>query len=67
MQFNIGQMRELEQMMDSMSNAAYALCDNREDITKVNNLRYLVAEMRVLATNPKDSDAIDRFTSLFTK
>lgn len=65
MQFNLDQVRQLEQTMDSLCNAAYALCE-KESMRKVNDLRYLVAEMRVLASNPKDSDAINRFTALFT-
>ncbi len=65
MQFNLDKMRQLEQTMDSLCNAAYALCD-RETMRKVNYLRYLVAEMRVLSGNPKDADAINRFTELFT-
>ena len=65
MQFNLDHVRKLEQTMDSLCNAAYALCSS-DDMRKVNDLRYLVAEMRVLASNPKDSDAINRFTGLFT-
>lgn len=65
MQINLNQMRELEQTMDSLCNAAYALCDS-EKMKKVNALRYLVAEMRVLSGNPTDAEAIKRFTELFT-
>jgi hypothetical protein len=65
MKFNIEQVRQLEQTMDSLCNAAYALCDN-EKMRKVNDLRYLVAEMRLLASNPRNTEAINRFTDLFT-
>lgn len=65
MKFNIEQVRQLEQTMDSLCNAAYALCDN-EKMRKVNDLRYLVAEMRLLASNPKDAETVNRFTNLFT-
>ncbi len=64
--FNLDQMRELESAMDSLGTAAEALCD-AETRKKVRDLRYLIAEMRVLAGNPKDLEAINRFTELFTE
>lgn len=64
-QFTLDQMRELESVMDSLGTVAETLCDT---VTrkKVHSLRYLVAEMRVLAANPRDLEAINRFTELFT-
>lgn len=63
-QFTLDQMRELESVMDSLGTVAEVLCDT---VTrkKVHNLRYLIAEVRVLAGNPRDLEAINRFTELF--
>ena len=65
MQVNLLRMRQLEETMNALCNAAYALCD-ANTMKKANDLRYLVAEMRVLASNPTDSEHVERFTSLFT-
>jgi hypothetical protein len=64
--FNLDQMRELESVMDYLGTAAEALCDAATR-KKVRDLRYLIAEMRVLAGNPRDLEAINRFTELFTE
>lgn len=66
MQYTFAKVRELEETMDRLGTAAHSLCDG-ETNRKVANLRFLIAEMRVLAANPRDPEAIDRFTALFAE
>lgn len=66
MQLTFKEMADLERTMDMLGTAAHALCD-KETNKKVTALRYLIAEMRVLAANPRDIEAINRFAALFTE
>ena len=66
MQLTFKEMADLERTMDMLGTAAHALCD-KETNKKVSDLRYLIAEIRVLSANPRDLEAINRFTQLFTE
>lgn len=66
MQLTFKQVADLEHVMDMLGTAAQALCD-KETNKKVSDLRYLIAEIRVLSANPRDLEAINRFTQLFTE
>lgn len=65
-QFNLTQVRSLEATMDSLTTVAERIGDN-ETVRNARHLRYLIAEMRVLSANPRDPEAINRFTELFTE
>ncbi len=66
MQLTFKEVAELERVMDMLGTAAHALCD-KETLKRVSDLRYLIAEMRVLAGNPRDLEAINRFVQMFTE
>ena len=66
MQLTFNDMRELERTMDILGSAANVLCD-KDTRKKVADLRYLVAELRVLSANPQDPVAVNRFTRMFTE
>jgi hypothetical protein len=52
--------------MDSLTAVAERIGDG-ETVRNARQLRYLVAEMRVLAGNPRDPEAITRFVTLFAE
>ena len=65
-QYNLEQVRSLESTMDSLAAVAERIGDG-ETVRNARQLRYLVAEMRVLAGNPRDPEAITRFVTLFAE
>ena len=66
MQLTFADVKELERTVDLLGSAANALCD-QDTRKKVADLRYLVAEIRVLSANPKDFEAVSRFMQMFTE
>jgi hypothetical protein len=66
MQLTFNDMKELERTMDMLGSAANVLCD-KDTRKSVSDLRYLVAELRVLSANPKDFVAVNRFMQMFTE
>lgn len=65
-QYNLEQMRRIENTMDALTAVAERIGD-AAIVQDARQLRYLVAEMRVLSANPTDPEAINRFTQLFTQ
>ena len=66
MQFKFKEVYDLEETMSRLGRAAEALCD-RDTNNRVADLLYIMAEVRVLAGNPRDPEAINRFAQLFTE
>jgi hypothetical protein len=66
MQLSFHDVSELERTMDILGSAANVLCD-KDTRKKVADLRYLIAELRVLSANPQDPVAINRFMRMFTE